>query len=142
MKKLTVVWVVAVMTAGLVIPTRASAAEAKTVAAAALIVTGGVMMVTAFDYDTSCPAGYTTHAFEGLPTQCVHVDRYGSDVINQPTTAEYARPTLFWSGVGAVGVGTLLALLPKGAQRATQNVNVSMAPGGWRASKTVRLGGK
>lgn len=124
--------VVAVVVAALVAPLPALAAGKKT-AGALLTLTGSALMLSAFNYKTSCPAGYSTHTFENLPTQCVLITSTGSDVRQAPTKMSYRRPKLMWSGVGAATTGIVLLLLPT---RAANVVDVSVTPTGWVASTT------
>jgi hypothetical protein len=95
---------------------------------------GTIATIAAFSYDTSCPAGYTTHTFQGLPTQCVYVSQYGSDVREQPTTATLERPGMLYGGIGAAAVGLIVLLSPRSAKHAP---SISFTPRGWKASKTL-----
>ena len=53
---------------------------------------------------------------------------YDSDVREATTGIKLARPGVLWAGVGVMGGGVVLAL-PPGGQRATQAVDVQVAPG-------------
>jgi hypothetical protein len=91
------------------------------------------LMMAAFDYSFEGPAGYTTHTFEGLPTQCVYVDRYRSDVREQPTSATYSRPTFTKAGIASAALGVVVLLYPRTARRAP---SIAITPTAWVASKT------
>ena len=121
MKKAVWTAVAAVMgLTGLAAP--ASAADGKVVAGWSLIATGAGLMAGAFNYEgTTCPSGYWTHTVtDGSPprtdTTCVRTTGYGSDVREATGSASFERPMLMWSGVAAVGVGTVLLMLPKKAK--------------------------
>lgn len=133
MKRLAIV---SVLLAVLVAPVQVHAAGKKTVGAI-LTLSGGVMMLSAFNYKGhQCPSGYSTHRFENLPTQCVFISSfppYNSDVQDATTKVTYQRPNLMWSGLGVAGAGIVLMLLPT---RAAESVDVSVTPTGWQASKT------
>lgn len=130
--------VVAMATAlAMLLPTLAEAAGEKKAATGILLMATGVgLAVGAFNYDSSCPRGYTTHRFEGAQTQCVYISSSGdSDVISEPTTVTLERPLLLWGGFAAAGAGALLLFLPKRVQRAAPSVTVT--PYGFAASKSV-----
>ena len=109
-------------------------AEKKTTAGVLLVVAGSASMLGAFNWRESCPAGYTTHTFEGLQTQCVYLSSTGSDVRAASPKITYKRPAMMYAGAGVVAGGIVLLLLPK---RATQGVTLSIAPQGLRVSKTI-----
>jgi hypothetical protein len=138
--KMTAAVVVAGLLATLVVPTPVHAADKKKVVGAVLAGTGGALMFGAFNYDTSCPAGYSTNTSENLPTQCVSISRYGSDLRTQPTTATttatYQRPALMFSGVSMAAAGIVLMLLPT---RVAKVADVTVTPTGWLASSTFRF---
>ena len=125
-----------VLLAVLVAPVQVHAAGKKT-AGAILTASGGAMMLLAFNYKGhQCPAGYSTHRFEGLTTQCVFISSvppFNSNVQDATTKVTYERPNLMWSGLGVAGAGIVLMLLPT---RAAEVVDVSVTPTGWQASKT------
>ena len=128
-----------VLVALLLIPVPADAADGKKKAGVILTVAGSALMLGAFNWGTSCPPGYSTHTFQGLPTQCVKIYPNGdSDVREASTTAAYSRPAMMWSGVGAAGVGIVLLLLPKKVAQVVK-VDVSVTPKGWLASRTFRF---
>jgi hypothetical protein len=141
--KMTAAMVVAGLLATLVVPTPVHAADKKKVVGAVLAGTGGALMFGAFDYHTSCPAGYSTQPSE-LPTQCVSISRYGSDVSSpygsdvrtQSTIATYQRPALMFSGVSMAAAGIVLMLLPT---RVAKVADVTVTPTGWLASSTFRF---
>jgi hypothetical protein len=142
--KMTAAMVVAGLLAPLVVPTPVHAADKKKVVGAVLAGAGGALMFGAFDYHTSCPAGYSTPAAENLPTQCVSISRYGSDVSSpygpdvrtQSTIATYQRPALMFSGVSMAAAGIVLMLLPT---RVAKVADVTVTPTGWLASSTFRF---
>jgi len=131
MQRLTIA---SVLVAVLLAPVQMHAAEKKTVGAI-LAISGSVLMLSAFNYKGGqCPAGYSTHTIENLPTQCVFISASGdSDVRNATTSISYQRPGLMWSGLGAATTGIVLMLLPT---RAAEVVDVSVTPIGWLASTT------
>jgi len=120
----------------LALPARASA-DSRTVAGVSLLLGGGLLAAGAFNYDTSCPAGYSTHTFQGQETQCVRISASGSDVRSAPTEVEFKRPALAWAGGAAVLAGTLLLLWPKRAP--SPSITLSVTPSGVRAAKTIRF---
>lgn len=123
--------------AGLLAPIQASAADSKKVTGGVLIAAGSALVLGAFNWGTSCPPGYTTHTFQNLPTQCVYISSSGnSDVREASTTADYRRPALMWSGVGAAGAGIVFLLLP---DRVTKSVGIAITPTGWMASKAFEF---
>ena len=124
--------IVSVLVAVLVAPVQVHAAGKKKVGAI-LTLSGSVLMLSAFNYSQSCPSGYSTHTFQGLPTECVYISANGSDVQQPPVSVSYQRPALMWSGVGAATTGIVLMLLPT---RAAKVVDVSVTPKGWLASTT------
>ena len=142
--KMTAAVVVAGLLATLVVPRPVHAADKKKVVGAVLAGTGGALMFGAFDYHTSCPAGYSTHTSENLPTQCVSISRYGSDVSSpygpdvrtESTIATYQRPALMFSGVSIAAAGIVLMLLPT---RVAKVADVTVTPTGWLASSTFRF---
>jgi hypothetical protein len=129
---------IALVLAATLVPTQAVAQTSKTKVAGAIAIASGVgLMVAAFDYDASCPAGYTTHYFEGLETQCSYIGRTYTNIESQTVTTTFARPMLMWSGLGAVGAGVVLLMLPKRVQRYSPSVSVS--PQGVTATKTIKF---
>ena len=115
------------------LPMTAHAADKKTVGAI-LTLSGSALMLAAFNYNgDQCPEGYSTHTFENLPTQCVSISSFGSDVRQATTGVTFKRPVLMWSGLGAAATGIVLLLLP---DRAQQVVDLTVTPDGWLASKT------
>lgn len=119
------------------LPTLAEAAGQKeTITGIALMATGVGLTLGAFNYDSSCPRGYTTHRFHGAETQCVSISSSGdTDVIPQPIRMSLERPLLLWGGLAAAGAGAALLFLPKRVQRAAPSVTVT--PRGVAASKSV-----
>ena len=78
-----------------------------------------------------CPAGYSTHTADNLPTQCVFISYdppYDSDIQEATTGVELSRRGLLWAGVGAMVGGVVLALIP-GGQAVSRAVDVQMSPG-------------
>jgi len=105
-----------------------------------LVAGGGGAIAAAWDYRSSCGAGYTTHTFENLPTQCVHISQYGSDVRTEQSSATFKRPMLVKVGAATVAAGIVVLLLPERAQKVARTVDVAVTPhGGWQASTTVTL---
>lgn len=131
-KVLTIATALAVL-----LPTLTEAAgEKKAVTGILLMATGAGLAAGAFNYDSSCPRGYTTHRFEGAETRCVFISSSGdSDVISQPTSMSLERPLLLWGGVATAGAGAVLLFLPKRVQRAAPSV--TFVPRGVAASKSV-----
>ena len=129
MHRIAVVALVAVVFLGSV-----SAAEAQSrstwgwITAAA----GGGLIAAAFDYSPDqCPAGYSRHTYDNLPTQCVFISYdppYDSDIQEATTGVELSRRGLLWAGVGAMVGGVVLALIP-GGQAVSRTVDVQMSPG-------------
>ena len=133
MQRLAIVFV---LLAVLVVPVQVHAAGKKTVGAI-LTISGGAMMLSAFNYEgDQCPPGYSTHTFENMPTQCVFLSwspPFNSDTQDATTKITYERPRLMWSGLGVATMGIVLMLLPT---RTAEGVDVSVTPTGWLASKT------
>ena len=133
MQRLAIVFVLLTV---LVVPVQVHAAGKKTVGAI-LTASGGVMMLSAFNYEgDQCPSGYSTHRYENLPTQCMFISSdppFNSDTRDATTKVTYERPGLMWSGLGVATMGIVLMLLPT---RAAEGVDVSATPAGWLASKT------
>ena len=133
MQRLTIVFVLLTV---LIVPVQVHAAGKKTVGAI-LTISGGAMMLSAFNYEgDQCPSGYSTHRYENLPTQCMFVSSlppFDSNVQDATTKVTYERPGLMWSGLGVATMGIVLMLLPA---RAAEGVDVSVTPAGWLASKT------
>ena len=119
-------------------PVHVHAAGKKTVGAV-LTASGGAMMLLAFNYKGhQCPFGYSTHRFEGATTQCVFISSFppfNSDVRDATTKATYERPGLMWGGLGVAATGIVLMMLPTRVAQVV-DVDVSVTPTGWRASKT------
>lgn len=128
MHRIAVVALVAIVLFG-----SASAAEAQSrrtwgwITAAA----GGGLIAAAFNYSPDqCPPGYSTHTYEGLPTQCVFVRTrppYDTDVRDATTGVELARRGVLWAGVGAMVGGAVLAVLP-GGSAVSRTVDVQVSP--------------
>lgn len=129
MHRIAVVALVAVVFLG-----SASAAEAQSRSTWGWITTaaGGGLIAAAFDYSPDqCPAGYSTHTADNLPTQCVFISYdppYDSDIQEATTGVELSRRGLLWAGVGAMVGGVVLALIP-GGQAVSRAVDVQMSPG-------------
>lgn len=122
--------------APLALPAPASA-DNRTIAGLTLLLGGAGLAAGAFNWSKSCPDGYTTHRFQGQQTQCVYVDRFGSDVISEPTNAEFKRPALAWAGGAAVLTGAVLLFWPKRAP--SPSITLSVTPSGVRAAKTIQF---
>ena len=113
------------------LPTQSQAAGKKD-AGAILVLSGGVLMLAAFNYKgDQCPDGYSTHTFQNLPTQCVLISSAGSDVREATTGISYERPALMWTGVGAAAAGIVMMMLPEKAR-----MDVVFGPHEVRVSKT------
>ncbi len=113
------------------LPTQSQAAGKKE-AGAILVLSGGVLVLAAFNYKgDQCPDGYSTHTFQNLPTQCVLISSAGSDVREATTGISYERPALMWSGVGAAAAGIVMMMLPEKAR-----MDVTFGPHEVRVSKT------
>jgi hypothetical protein len=139
-----VVFLMAVLMVMLAGPSNAVAADKKKVTGVVLILAGGGLAAGAFNYETSCPSGYTTHTIrtnEVNDTTCVWIGQTGSDVTDPTTSATFARPGMLYSGIASAAVGTVLLLLPKKAQKAvqrgTQGLNLTVTPAGWRLTKRL-----
>lgn len=107
------------------------------------IAVGAGLSAAAYNWDSSCPSGYTTHTSSGnfggqyySDKTCVWVGRTGSDVRDPEVSAQFARPGLLWAGIGSAAIGTVLVLLPSRAQKVVPSINVT--PEGVTASKTVK----
>ena len=128
--------IVFVLLAVLVVPVQVHAAGKKTVGAI-LTISGGAMMLSAFNYEgDQCPSGYSINTCEHIPTQCVFISSdppFNSDTRDATTRITYERPGLIWSGLGVATMGIVLMLLPT---RTAEGVDVSVTPTGWLASKT------
>jgi hypothetical protein len=136
--KFKTVCAIALVLAATLVPRQVHAQ--KKVAGAVLVASGAALMLGAFNYDNSCPRGYSTHTYENLSTQCVYISSrppYNSDVTSETTTITYQRPALLWSGVGAAAAGVVLMLLPTRAAEVAPSVGVT--PTGVSASKTFRF---
>lgn len=137
--------VAAVLAAVVILATAMPAsADPKTAIGWSLIAGGGGMVAGAWDYESGCPPGYTTHTYDlgyqyGKETYCAYANRYGSDVRKESVSATFARPTLLRIGLATVGVGVLTLALPSKAKPVTKDLEVSVTPGGWSASKAVRF---
>jgi uncharacterized membrane protein YhhN len=108
-----------------------------------MVAGGGGLVAAAWDYDTSCPAGYytsTIHTSDVNDTTCVYVGQTYSDVTDPTTTTTFKRPGLLWTGVATIGVGAVLAFWPsKKVQKATNGVTADVTPTGWRVAKTLKF---
>jgi hypothetical protein len=113
-----------------------SAADAKKVTGGLLIASGAGLMLGAFNYGSPCPAGYSSTY---TPKTCVKFDLFGGarDAIPASPYMDLRRPPLLYSGAGAVTGGIVLLMLPKRAAKVTKDLNVSVTPKGWLASKTI-----
>ena len=133
MQRLVIVFVLLTV---LVVPVQVHAAGKKTVGAI-LTISGGAMMLSAFNYEgDQCPSGYSINTFENIPTQCVFISLdppFNSDTRDATTRITYERPGLMWSGLGVATMGIVLMLLPT---RTAEGIDVSVTPTGWLASKT------
>lgn len=116
-------------------------AAGKDKAGAIFVLAGAGLMAGAFDYKgDQCPAGYTTHTAQNLPTQCFLVRSNGSTDIREATTGvTFKRKPMMWAGVGSVATGIVLFMLPSGAQN---TVDISITPQGVAASKTFTFGSR
>lgn len=120
--------------------------KSKTVAGVVMIAAGAGLMAGAFNYDTHCPPGYSTHTIDvGTvhETTCVSITSFGSDVRDASTSAYYARPAMLWTGIGSAVVGTVLLFLPKkvrqGTTKITAGLSVTPIPKGWMATKNIQF---
>jgi hypothetical protein len=127
------------LVAALAVPGIASAQGKKIVGWSAIAVGTGLSFA-AYNWDSSCPTGYTTHtssSFGGpTDTACVWIGRTGSDVRDPEVSAQFARPGLLWAGIGTAALGTVLLFLPARAQKVVPSVTVT--PKGVTASKSVK----
>ena len=113
------------------------AADKRTVGGSILAV-GGVLTALAFDYrGDQCPEGYTLHTYDNLPSQCSYFSETRSDITDATTAVTLKRKGMLWSGLGAMGLGAVIALLPDDSPMADIDVGVDPARGGWRATKTI-----
>lgn len=112
----------------------AHAAEKKNIWGASLLLGGIGVAALAWDYTPQCPDGYTTHTFQGLPTQCVRISSYGSDVINQPTNVEFSRPKLLGAGAAISAAGLILLMYHKAPPKTAPSIVITSQ--GWRATKS------
>jgi hypothetical protein len=128
----------------LCVPTVAQAQSTKGIGGG-LIAGGAGLMAAAFNYGKGqCASGYTTHTFEWndptmgsrTETRCVAISGTGnSDVYEPDVRITFKRPGLLWAGVGAVGAGVVLLLLPPKAQQVVPSVAVT--PTGATVSKRI-----
>ena len=129
-----------IVVVALLIPTvPLQAADGRKVAGVLLVVGGIGTMFGAFSYHKYCPDGYSTHTFQGLPTECVFINfRTGdSDVRRASPTVTLRRPPMLYAGAGAVVGGIVLLSLPKRAKKVTRDLDISVSPRGVLASKTI-----
>jgi len=130
MKKVTIV---AVLVALLGVPVQVRAADEKKVAGGLLLLSGGVLMASAFNYHQTCESGFDSYYVEDT-NYCIG----RSGVHQAPTSANLKRPILLKVGVGTAAAGTVVLLLPKRARKVAPSI--SFAPSGWLVSKTVAIG--
>ena len=124
--------------AGLVFGGAAEARAAdKTTVGGSILVVGGVLTALAFDYSgDQCPPGYTLHTYDNLPSQCSYFSVDRTDIQDATTAVTLKRRGMLWSGIGAMGLGAVIALLPDDSPVADIDVGVDPR-GGWRATKTI-----
>ena len=132
MKKVMIAIVLVLFVSG-----QARAADKRIVTSLLLLTTGTAMVFGAFTYDTSCPAGYSTHTFQGSTTQCVYVSSSGSDVRDIPTTATLKRPGVLYGGIAIAAVGAIVLFMPKSVKKIAPEL--VFTPTGWKASRTFRF---
>jgi hypothetical protein len=130
---LTAMVIVALMSVAM--PSAAHAGLSRQATGGLMLLGGTTMIFGAFNWSASCPSGYTTHRFEGLETQCVYIDRYGSDVRGEDVNVEMGREWMLPAGIGTAIGGLVLMTLPKKAKKVAPSI--SLTPGGWKATKTV-----
>lgn len=121
--------------------TEPATAQSRQVIGVTTVLVGAGLMAGAFDYRGDvCPAGYSTHRYQNLPTQCVFVSNrppYNSDVQEATTKVRLKRRGMLWSGLGAVGVGVVLFMLPGDAgQAVSRTVDIRVAPDRVQFGKT------
>lgn len=107
-----------------------AAAQSRTMLGLLSVLAGSGLVAAAFDYQAdTCPEGYSTHTFEHEPTQCFFVSPhppFDTDTRDAATDVTLKRPALLWTGVGALGAGALLLLLPENG--ITRGLDVQVAP--------------
>lgn len=107
-----------------------AAAQSRTTLGWVSVLAGSGLVAAAFDYQgDTCPEGYSTHTFEHEPTQCLFVSPhppFDTDTRDATTDVTFKRPALLWAGVGALGAGALLLLLPDNG--VTRGLDVQIAP--------------
>ena len=131
---------IAVMLAAALVFGGAADAQAadKTTVGASVLAIGGVLTALAFDYRSDqCPPGYTLHTYDNLPSQCSFISVDRTDFREATTAVELKRKGMLWSGLGAMGLGAVIAMLPDDSPMADIDVGVDPARGGWRATKTI-----
>ena len=120
--------------------TEARAADKTTVGTSILLI-GGAMTALAFDYrGDQCPTGYSLHTYQDIPSQCLFISTsppYDTDIREATTAVTLKRKGMLWSGLGAMGLGAVIAMLPDDSPMADIDVGVDPARGGWRAMKTI-----
>lgn len=99
------------------------------------ILAGSMLMLASVEDTSSCPAGYTTHYFDDIPTQCSYLGRTYTNVTEQELSLGIAHPKMFAAGIGTVLGGILILTLPKKAKKYAPSISAS--PQGVTLSKTV-----
>lgn len=118
----------AAVLAGVLAAAQPAAAQSRGTMGVLTLVAGSGLIAAAFDYKRDvCPAGYTTHTYENEPTLCFFVSPSGdSDTREADTKVRLKRRGLLWAGLGAVGAGAVLLLLPDNP--VTRNFDVEVSP--------------
>ena len=126
-----ITWVIVL---GVLLAASPAAAQSRKVVGGLAALTGGILMLGAFDYYESCPSGYTKHTHDELPTECFRYYLSGdTDTRKATQEADLERPGLLWTGAAVTGFGLLLLFMPD-SQVAT--VDIRAGPSGLRASKS------
>ena len=127
----------AVLALALLAPSTAHADFTKRQWLGTYTILGGSMLMLASVEDTSsCPAGYTTHYFDDIPTQCSYFGRTYTNITEQELSLSIVRKGLFTDGVGAVVGGIVLLALPKKAKKYAPSITAS--PTGVTVGKTIK----
>lgn len=127
----------AVLAGMLGVAAQPAAAQSRGTTGVLALVAGSGLIAAAFDYKRDvCPAGYTTHTYENEPTLCFFVSPSGdTDTREADTKARLKRRGLLWAGLGAVGAGAVLLLLPDNP--VTRNFDVEVSPERVAVGRTV-----
>lgn len=127
----------AAVLAGVLGAAQPAAAQSRGTMGVLTLVAGSGLIAAAFDYKRDvCPAGYTTHTYENEPTLCFFVSPSGdSDTREADTKVRLKRRGLLWAGLGAVGAGAVLLLLPDNP--VTRNFDVEVSPERVAVGRTI-----